>query len=87
MLKFLILIAATYLIYRILRKKPIDSGRPSAQRPVDGEGADLMVQDPYCGTYFPKRDAVHARLHGKDLYFCSQECKENFMTEQTAGKK
>jgi uncharacterized protein len=87
MLRFLILIAAAYLIYRLLRKKPIDSGRTTAEPPGDGEVDDLMIQDPYCGTYFPKRDAVHVRLHGKDFYFCSQECKQSFITEQTAGKK
>ena len=87
MLKFLILIAVAYLIYRFLMKKPTDSSRPPKKRPADSKVDDVMIQDPYCGTYFPKRDAVHVQLDGKDLYFCSEECKQNFMTEQTAGKK
>jgi uncharacterized protein len=86
MLRFLILIVVAYLIYRAFRKTT-DSGRRSTERPGDSEVDDVMIQDPYCGSYFPKRDAVHLRLDGKDLYFCSQACKQSFIAEQKAAKK
>jgi len=86
MLKLLILIVIAYLIYRAFKNR-LDAGRTSSVHPADGEIDDEMIQDPCCGSYFPKRDAVHVQLNGQDLYFCSQACKEKFITEQKAEKE
>jgi YHS domain-containing protein len=40
---------------------------------------DVMIKDPFCNVYFPKRDGVRLNLDGKDLYFCSAECRDKFM--------
>jgi YHS domain-containing protein len=86
MLRFLILIVVGYLAYRAV-KNWMDAGRTPVGPSAEGELADVMIQDPYCRAYFPKRDAVHLQLDGQDLYFCSQTCKQNFITEQTADKE
>jgi len=50
-----------------------------------GEMDDVMIKDPFCEIYFPKKDSVHLRIDGKDLYFCSTECRDKF--EETYSKK
>ena len=57
-------------------------GRPSqntVSNKTAGEIADVMIKDPFCEIYFPKKDGVHLRFEGKDLYFCSKECRDKFV--------
>lgn len=46
----------------------------------DSKIDDVMVKDPYCGVYFPKRNGIHIKIDGKDLYFCSMECKNEYIS-------
>ena len=39
---------------------------------------DVMVKDPACGIYLPRRDAVREKIRGETHYFCSERCAENF---------
>ncbi len=39
---------------------------------------DELVQDPVCGTYCPKREALTYRKGGTTYYFCSEECRRKF---------
>jgi uncharacterized protein len=81
MIKFLILFCVAFLLYRSLRswifqdsaKKKTVSGKATGQ--ID----DVMIKDPYCEAYFPKRNAVHVNVKGQDLYFCSKECRDNYL--------
>ncbi len=41
-----------------------------------------LVKDPFCQTYFQKRDGIHHRYGGEDIYFCSHECKEKFLASR-----
>jgi len=43
---------------------------------------DIMIKDPFCETYFPKRNGVHFLVDGKDLYFCSTECRDKFIASR-----
>jgi len=45
---------------------------------------DIMVKDPVCEIYFPKRNGFRAKLGGKDLYFCSKECRDKFLAAQSS---
>ena len=87
-MKLLILLLIAYLGYRglkswMLQNMPSDksvSGRAS------GEIDDVMVKDPFCEVYFPKRNGVHLRHQGGDLYFCSTECKDKYIAADTPTK-
>jgi len=46
-----------------------------------GEIDDIMVKDPYCHVYFPKRNGLSLKSNGQVYYFCSKECKERFIQE------
>jgi YHS domain-containing protein len=85
MIKFLILFGVGYLLYRAMRSWMFPDG--SSPKNVSGKSTgqidDVMIKDPNCGAYFPRRDAVHLNLGGKDLYFCSNECRDQYMARQS----
>ena len=61
---------AIQMIKQVLLKPP----PPPAEKTARGEE---MAQDPECGTYVPRGDAIKAQFKGKTLYFCSTECRDN----------
>ena len=84
-MRLLIFAVLAYVLYRILRAfiAPVLKAKKG-----DHEGTvDVMVQDPSCQTYIPLRDAQRRVIMGKEYYFCSKECLENFKKEiRTRGK-
>jgi YHS domain-containing protein len=88
MIKFLILFGVGYLLYRAMRSWMSPDARPkkNVSGKATGEIDDVMIKDPYCGAYFPRRDAVHLHFGGNDLYFCSKECRDQFMARQSKEK-
>lgn len=83
-MRLLILAGLFYLLYHVLKKWMVAghlSAREGAFPKSAGEIDDLMVKDPYCETYFPKKDGYHLKVDGKDLYFCSSECRERYQKE------
>ncbi len=87
-MRLLILLGIIYLVYRALKSYFKSSGlfqNTSSQKPVSGsdkiagEIDDVMIKDPYCEVYFPKRNGVHLKVDGKDLYFCSKKCKDKYL--------
>jgi YHS domain-containing protein len=60
-----------YLLARmLLRKGPT----PRVRRSEEVE----TFQDPVCGVYVTRGDAVSAKMEGKWVYFCSTECREKY---------
>ena len=49
----------------------------------DQEVLDVMVQDPQCGTYLPKSEAIRHWSKGKEYFFCSQKCRDDFRAGKT----
>ena len=72
------------LIYFLYRKYQSWSGSIAARRADPVETVeDVMIQDPYCETYFPKREGILLRRDGKEYYFCSRECRDGFAAEHS----
>jgi YHS domain-containing protein len=89
-MRLLIFAALAYLIYRGVKSWILKNTRPSNSSAVGrttGEIDDVMVKDPYCEVYFPKRKGVHLSLKGEDLIFCSNECRDKFVAERTKPGK
>jgi len=83
MSKFIILFVVGYIVYRML-KSWIGQGTQT-RRQTTGPGAsgqidDVMVKDPFCEVYFPKRNAVVLNRNGSELYFCSTECRDKYLS-------
>jgi hypothetical protein len=70
-----------YVAYRFARKWIL--GRTHST-PVNGAQLgridDVMVKDPQCGVYFPRRDGVALRHAGRDLLFCSRDCRDRYVS-------
>ena len=88
MIRFIILFVVGYLLYRSLKSWmfPAASSSRSVSSDTAAEIDDVMIKDPFCEVYFPKRNGVHLTFDGKDLYFCSNQCKDKYLTAQS-GKK
>ena len=88
MIRFIILALVGYVAYRALKSWmfPADSMKRTVADRKSGEIDDVMIKDPYCEAYFPAKNAVPLRYDGKDLQFCSTECKDKFLAEQSEKK-
>jgi YHS domain-containing protein len=88
MIKFLILFAVGYLLYRAMKSWMFPDARSpkNVSGKATGQIDDVMIKDPFCQAYFPRRDAVHLNLSGNDLYFCSKECRDQYMARQSEEK-
>jgi hypothetical protein len=88
MIRFIILAVVGYVAYRALKSWmfPAESSFGSVKDRRAGEIDDIMIKDPYCEVYFPRKDAVHLKFDGKDLQFCSSQCKDKFLADQSEKK-
>ena len=88
MIKYIILFVVAYVLYRSLKSWMFPTA--SSSRTVSGKTTteidDVMIKDPFCEAYFPKRNGVHLKFDGKDLYFCSNHCKDRYLDDRS-GKK
>jgi hypothetical protein len=85
-MRWLIIIFLFYLIVKVLRgflaPKPGEVGR----RPKADERDRLeLVQDSYCGVYFPRSEGVAHLVDGQVLYFHTAECRDKYI-ETHRGK-
>lgn len=87
-MRLIIILLIIYISYRALKSWlfPNTSLGKKVFGKRAGEIDDVMVKDPYCEVYFAKRNGVHLEVDGKDLYFCSTECRDKFI-ESRSGKK
>jgi uncharacterized protein len=68
----LALVAGFIMLYRSLFRGA------SSPRKVDPTDTADMAQDPQCGTYVPKRQAVLKSIQGKEHFFCSKKCADEY---------
>ncbi|HSO20556.1 MAG TPA: hypothetical protein VLT88_13925 [Desulfosarcina sp.] len=79
-MKLLLLIVIAYLAYRAVKSWVVRNlqapGRDAGQNP---EIDDVMVQDPVCGIYFPRREGVELQRGGRTHLFCSTACRDRYL--------
>ena len=83
-MRLLIYAVLLYLAWRALKSWMAGSavGRRSTGDLGSDVVDDIMVQDPVCKVYFPKRDGVHLRSGDRDFYFCSAGCRDRYVENQ-----
>lgn len=79
-MRFLLLILAAYIAYRIIKGLLRPAGE--IRKGPEGGVIDEMVQDPYCKTYVPRKEAVKKIIGGQEVSFCSAECADKFEAER-----
>ena len=84
-MRFIIIMLLTYLAYKFLKGLFVTKGnqqRHMPGQPGRGASGEDLVEDPYCHTYIPLSNALKTSVEGKDVYFCSKKCLEEFKAIQ-----
>ena len=83
LLRLLLLAVAIWLTISGVRRLLLPSSLPRRNKEEDQEQeAVLLVQDPQCGRFVLKRDAVRASFRGQIFHFRSQECHDLYTRPQ-----
>ncbi|HLD46274.1 MAG: hypothetical protein A3K40_04810 [Syntrophobacterales bacterium RIFOXYC2_FULL_60_23] len=82
MLKLLLYLGLGYMAYLIIKPVARSLGLwPQAPRPVaKDQEPDVLVQDPVCKTFIPRREALKAEKGGASYFFCSEGCLKRFLS-------
>lgn len=83
--RLLIYFAIGVLIYRFAKRWMGSGSRRQMTGHTPEQVDDVMIKDPVCGAYFPKRKGVTLTQRGKLLYFCSEGCRNQYQ-EQESGR-
>lgn len=75
MLRLIIGIVVLYVLYKVIKGWKAVQGPSRKNIPVAGED---LVEDPLCHAYVPISDACRISVNGKNLYFCSQKCLDEY---------
>lgn len=90
MIKWLVLIAAGYFLFRLLtndRKKKGESEAKTQAKEQERKIANgEMVKDPVCGAYVDKDSGITVRDGDTVHVFCSYECREQFLERVRKGE-
>jgi YHS domain-containing protein len=73
-----------YLAYRVAKsayQSWISGG--AASREARPDEPEVLVKDPVCGTFIPRREALKAQKDGQDYFFCSEGCLKRFRRSGT----
>jgi YHS domain-containing protein len=68
-----------YLGYRILKPWIASFSKSGDEDSTDLSGDTELIRDPHCGTYFLRQRGVEARIGGRKVYFCSEECRDKYL--------
>lgn len=81
MLRFVIFIAAAFLLYKLFvgDKKKKSMKKQKEEEKLHATGS--MVRDPVCGSYVPKDAEIRVRDGEKVHVFCSYECRDKFLKQ------
>ncbi|WP_305042119.1 PP0621 family protein [Geoalkalibacter sp.] len=78
-----LLVFLGYTLWNALRRALGGPPERKAPRPAArGPRGEDMVQDPQCGTYVPRGDALEVRDDGARHYFCSPECRDAWRAQR-----
>ena len=82
MFKLLLYLGLGYMAYLIIKPVARSLGLwPQSPRPVEqDQGPDLLVQDPVCKTFIPRREALRTEKGGTTYFFCSEGCLKRFLS-------
>lgn len=90
LIQYALIALAIWVLYKGIRNF-FAGAQPRGQRPRakggarPGEVMDEMVQDPACGTYLPRHEALRVWVKGQERFFCSEACRDKFL-EESKGK-
>jgi len=79
MLKFVILAAVCFILYKLVtndKKKKVEVKHKQEEK-LAKEG--VLVKDPVCGTYLSKDSDIRIKEGDEVRCFCSYECRDKYL--------
>ncbi len=73
-----LLIFLGYTLWTAIRRSLPGGPRPTERRPDSSRRGEDMVQDPECGTFVPRSEALEGVIGGRRHFFCSSACRDAF---------
>ena len=83
MFRLLLGLGLGYIGYVVIKQVARSLGLwPQTPKPLDKEKEepDVLVQDPVCKTFIPRREALRAEKDGTSYFFCSEGCLKRFLS-------
>ena len=82
MFRLLLGLGLGYIGYIIIKKLARALGLwPQTPRPLEkNQEPDVLVQDPVCKTFIPRREALRTEKNGTTYFFCSEGCLKRFLS-------
>jgi len=80
LIRLIVLFGILYFFYRLFKAFFLTAETKTNNRPLTeskAKGEDL-VEDPYCHRYLPMSQAFRMSVGGNDVFFCSQECYDQY---------
>jgi YHS domain-containing protein len=81
MWKWIVLIAAAYVVWRLIRGDVRQRQEQSGRKERELIDAGELVRDPICGTYVAARTSISVRDGTDEHHFCSYECRDQFLKQ------
>lgn len=81
MIRLIYYILIAYVIYIAVRFIQNLGKRIQAPKPKP-RLSGMMVKDEACNTYVPKEEALRDVIDGQEFFFCSKECRKNFLEQK-----
>jgi len=77
--RLIIALLVGYLAYSVYKKvRQLLSQGSSGPRVTRPKEPEVLVQDPVCGTFIPRKEALKFQKDGQDYFFCSEGCLQRF---------
>ncbi|MDF1593351.1 MAG: hypothetical protein P1P89_17695 [Desulfobacterales bacterium] len=89
-MRLLIFLGLLYLLYRVVKSWMGSLNTSKTATTYDQttpEIDDVMVKDPFCEVYFPKRNGIRITNEGQELFFCSTRCRDKFIEAHSEKRK
>jgi len=68
------------IVRLIVRFVSAHVAKPQRRRAVPERAGGTLVRDPHCGTYVPEARAVTTGSGSTTLQFCSEECRDAYLS-------
>ena len=78
MTRLLLILGLGYVVYRLVQKWLHPGAGPRPGPGPERDQPELLVQDPVCKTFIPRKEALKVQKDGKDYFFCSEGCLKRF---------
>ncbi len=79
LVRLLIWLIVGFLVYTVFQMIKQAMLKPPGAPPEKTSRGEEMVQDPECGAYVPRNDAIKTQAKDKTCYFCSTECRDKYL--------